>query len=61
MFLVTFPDLPEAATEGATIAGALRKAGEALSKALAGRKSRGEPIPTPSVPRAGQFYVRPAV
>ena len=47
-FLVRFPDLPEALTDGATEAEALAEAADCLSEALAGRIRRGESIPVPS-------------
>jgi antitoxin HicB len=46
-FLVRFPDLPEALTDGATEADALVEAADCLSEALAGRIRRGELVPTP--------------
>src|SRR5208282_2311639 len=46
-FLVRFPDLPEALTDGATEAEALAEAADCLSEALAGRIRRGEPVPAP--------------
>jgi antitoxin HicB len=47
-FVVTFPDLPEAITEGEDAAGALVEAADALEEAIAGRIRRGDPIPRPS-------------
>jgi len=54
-FLVRFPDLPEALTDGATKAEALAEAADCLSEALAGRIRRGEPVPAPS-PVAGKLH-----
>jgi antitoxin HicB len=54
-FLVRFPDLPEALTDGATEAEALAEAADCLSEALAGRIRRGEPVPLPS-PVAGDMH-----
>ena len=45
--LVTFPDFPEAATDGEAIEEALRNAADALEEAIAGRINRGELIPQP--------------
>jgi antitoxin HicB len=56
-FLVTFPDLPEAATDGPSKDEALSEAEDALEEAIAGRINRGEPIPHPSHARAGQIIV----
>jgi antitoxin HicB len=47
-FVVTFPDLPEAITQGEDTADALREAADALEEAIAGRIRRGDPIPPPS-------------
>jgi antitoxin HicB len=47
-FIVTFRDLPEAITQGETIAEALNEAADALEEAIAGRIRRGDPIPEPS-------------
>lgn len=49
-FVVTFPDLPEAITQGDTIAEALVEAADALDEAIAGRIRRGDTIPPPSLP-----------
>jgi antitoxin HicB len=47
-FVVTFKDLPEAITQGETMAEALAEAADALEEAVAGRIRRGDPIPDPS-------------
>jgi antitoxin HicB len=47
-FVVTFPDIPEAITQGATVVEALAEAADALDEAIAGRIRRGDHIPTPS-------------
>ena len=44
-FTVTFPDLPEAITEGDTEEEALYNASEVLTLTLDGRMAEGEPIP----------------
>jgi antitoxin HicB len=49
--LVTFPDFPEAATDGRSRNAALAEATDCLEEAVAGRIKRGEDIPAPS-PRA---------
>ncbi|MBF0368364.1 MAG: type II toxin-antitoxin system HicB family antitoxin [Magnetococcales bacterium] len=46
--LVTFPDFPEAATDGTTLAEALEEASDCLEEAIAGRIRRKDPIPPPS-------------
>ena len=58
-FLVRFPDLPEALTDGATEAEALREAVDALSEALMSRIVDGEPIPDPSPLGRSQYQVAP--
>lgn len=56
-YLVTFPDFPEAATDGATREGALEEAPDALEEAIAGRMNRGDAIPHPGTRRARQALV----
>ena len=56
-FLVTFPDFPEAATDGETREAALHEAADALEEAIAGRINRGEVIPRPSRRKAKQALV----
>jgi antitoxin HicB len=58
-FLVRFPDLPEALTDGASEAEALREAADALSEALMSRIVDGEPIPDPSPVRRNQHQIAP--
>ena len=57
--VVHFPDLPEALTDGADEAEALREASDALSEALLQRLARGEGIPRPRRPRKGEYQVAP--
>src|ERR1700737_3072809 len=56
-FVVTFPDLPEAITQGEDAARALEEAADALAEAIAGRIRRGDPIPRPSTTVTGQLQV----
>ena len=56
-YLATFPDLPEAATDGPSKDEALAEAEDALEEAIAGRINRGEPIPHPSRAGADQIIV----
>lgn len=58
-FLVSFPDLPEAITEGATLEEALFNASEALSLTLEGRAAEGMEIPAPSV-FDGSYAIAPS-
>jgi len=57
--LVRFPDLPEALTDGASEAEALREAADALSEALMSRIIDGETIPDPSPVRRNQYQIAP--
>lgn len=56
-FVVTFPDMPEAITQGDDSAEALTQAADALEEAIAGRIRRGDSIPEPSAARADQSLV----
>jgi antitoxin HicB len=56
-YVVTFPDLPEAITQGHDAGDALGQAADALEEAIAGRIRRGDDIPQPSRPRRGQHLV----
>jgi len=57
--VVCFPALPEALTDGADEAEALREAADCLSEALASRVVDGEEIPAPGPPAAGQYPIWP--
>jgi antitoxin HicB len=52
-YLVTFPDVPEAITQGGDMADALRSAAEALGLALRGYLADGEPLPQPRTTGSG--------
>ena len=56
-FVVSFPDLPEAITQGEDERDALEEATDALDEALAGRIRRGDEIPQPSRPGRGRRIV----
>jgi antitoxin HicB len=56
-FLVTFPDFPEAATDGETLETALQEAADALEEAIAGRINRAQAIPRPARRKAKQTLV----
>jgi antitoxin HicB len=58
-YVVRFPDLPEALTDGADEKEALAEAADCLSEALASRIVDGEEIPLPSSPRAGEYLISP--
>ncbi len=57
--LVTFPDLPEAATDGADEAEAMAEAADCLTSALAFRLKHKEVVPAPSPVKRGQRQVAP--
>lgn len=57
-FVVTFPDLPEAITQGADIPDALRQGADCLEEAIAGRIRRHDGIPEPS-PVGQSYYAIP--
>src|SRR3990172_908807 len=58
-YLVRFPDLPEAMTDGAAEDEALKEAADCLSEALAARIADGDAIPAPSPTRRNQVQVAP--
>ncbi|MHB8762902.1 MAG: type II toxin-antitoxin system HicB family antitoxin [Deferrisomatales bacterium] len=60
-FVVTFPDLPEAVTQGETRDEALSEAQGALEAALEYRVRHGLDLPVPSAPGPGQSRVSPPV
>ena len=55
--VVSFRDVPQCHTSGSDEAEALAEAQDALEEAIAGRISRGDPIPTPSEPLSGERMV----
>ncbi|MGD0736328.1 MAG: type II toxin-antitoxin system HicB family antitoxin [Terracidiphilus sp.] len=56
-FIVTFPDFPEAITQGENVEDALIHAGDVLESALDYYIEDGLPIPVPSKPKRGQHLV----
>ncbi|HVA15836.1 MAG TPA: type II toxin-antitoxin system HicB family antitoxin [Stellaceae bacterium] len=58
-FLVTFPEFPEALTDGATEVEAMANATDALSEALMQRLKRNEVIPAPRHAARGEYQVAP--
>ena len=55
--IVSFRDLPECLTSGASPAEALAEAVDALEEAIAGRIDDAESIPIPSARRTGEHHV----
>ena len=56
-FLVTFPDFPEAGTDGETLEEALAEATDCLAEAVAGRIARTENIPKAARKQKGQYAI----
>lgn len=56
-YVVNFPDVPEAITQGDTVEHALSEAADCLDEAVAGRVDDNEPIPEPSPLKRGQYLV----
>ena len=59
-FVVTFPDVPEAITQGEDEDEALMYAIDALESALSFYVDGRKPLPVPSKPKRGQRTVRPS-
>ncbi len=59
-WIVRFPDVPEALTQGEDRDEALRHAVDALETALEFYVDDGRPLPVPAVPTPGQATVRPS-
>ena len=55
--MVTFPDIPEANSQGDSVADALKMAADALETALDFYFAAGRPVPAPSKPKRGQHTV----
>jgi antitoxin HicB len=56
-YIVTFPDIPEAVTQGEDVQDALHHAADALETALDFYFEGRRPVPTPSKPKRGQRVV----
>ena len=59
--VVSFPDVPEALTDGADEREALREAADALAAALGGYVAEGRPIPPPGWSGQGPWVPVPAL
>ena len=55
--MVTFPDIPEANSQGDSVEDALKMAADALETALDFYFDAGRPVPVPSKPKRGQHTV----
>ncbi len=56
-FVVTFPNIPEAITQGDSLEEALREAADCLDEATAGRMRLEQTSPKPSVLQDGQYLI----
>jgi antitoxin HicB len=56
-FVVTFPDIPEAITQGETVEESLAMAAEALESAMDFYLEDARPVPAPSLPKRRQHVV----
>jgi antitoxin HicB len=56
-FVVTFPDIPEAITQGEELEDTMRHAADVLESALDYYLEAERPIPTASKPKRGQYMV----
>ena len=56
-FMVTFPDIPEAITQGEDVEDAKLHAADVLEAALDFYLESGRPVPTPSRPAPGQHMI----
>jgi antitoxin HicB len=56
-FVVTFPDVPEAITQGEDVEDAKVHAADVLESALDWYLESGRPIPAPSKPKRGQYLI----
>jgi antitoxin HicB len=56
-FVITFPDVPEAITQGETTEECIEEASDALEEAIIGRINAGEEIPVPSSVKSGQYLI----
>lgn len=59
-YVISFPDIEEAVTDGATLMEALTEAQDALDEALAGRINHRKPIPVPGKLKKGASCVTPS-
>ena len=58
-FVVSFPDVPEAITQGEDEVAALARARDALQTALEFYTDKGEKVPVPSKAKRGRHVVHP--
>jgi len=56
-FVVTFPDVPEAITEGDSVEDAIENATDALDEAITGRINRRGVVPKASAGKSGEYLI----
>jgi antitoxin HicB len=56
-FVITFPDIPEAISQGEDVDDAMVHAADVLESALDWYLEDGRPIPAPSKPKRGQYLI----
>jgi len=56
-FVITFPDIPEAISQGEDVEDAMVHAADVLESALDWYLKDGRPIPAPSKPKRGQYMI----
>ena len=56
-YVVTFPDVPEAITQGETIEQCIEEGSDALEEAIIGRINTGEEIPVAYIRQSGQYFI----
>jgi antitoxin HicB len=56
-FVITFPDIPEAISQGEDVEDAMVHAADVLESALDWYLEDGRPIPAPSKPKRGQYMI----
>jgi len=56
-YVITFPDVPEAITQGDSLQECIEQASDALDEALTGRINTGKEIPLPSPAKTGHYVI----
>jgi len=56
-YVVTFPDVPEAITQGESIQECIKEAADALEEAIIGRINTGKVIPEATPPKSGDYII----
>jgi antitoxin HicB len=56
-YIITFPDVPEAITQGESIQECIKEAADALDEAIIGRINSGKVIPESSAAKSGNYII----